>query len=553
LSAPVRIIPLGGLGEIGKNMTVVENQGRIVVVDTGLMFPTAEMLGIDLVLPDFSMLRERAEDIEAIVLTHGHEDHVGALPYVLREIGMPPKIYGGLLTIGMVRSKLDEHKLREAPLEELPAGKRIELGPFGIEMVHMSHSIPDACAVALTTEVGTVLITGDYKFDQTPVDGNPADVSRLAELGREGILCLCGDSTNADRPGIAPSESSVGPALLEVFGRCEGRIIVTSFASNIHRVQQAIDAAAQLDRKVALVGRSMRKNFNIASNLGIADAPESLFIQPKEIEDYPDHKVVVISTGSQGEPLSALRRMAHNDHRDVQLHSGDTVIFSATPIPGNERSVNETIDHIFQIGASVVTAADAPIHASGHGWQEELKLMLNLTKPRHVFPFHGDHKRLRLHADLAESVGIERENIFIGRNGLALDISEDGAKFGEDFHASMIFVDGVSVGEPDEFALRDRRKLSDDGVVIVVATISADDGSQVAEPEVIFRGVPDAEEADGMREELAEVVNDTLAEAAEDQVREIALLQEDLHDDVGEFVHEKLRRRPLILPVVVEV
>jgi ribonuclease J len=553
LSAPVRIIPLGGLGEIGKNMTVVENQGRIVVVDTGLMFPTAEMLGIDLVLPDFSMLRERVEDIEAIVLTHGHEDHVGALPYVLREIGMPPKIYGGLLTIGMVRSKLDEHKLREAPLEELPAGKRIELGPFGIEMVHMSHSIPDACAVALTTEVGTVLITGDYKFDQTPVDGNPADVSRLAELGREGILCLCGDSTNADRPGIAPSESSVGPALLEVFGRCEGRIIVTSFASNIHRVQQAIDAAAQLDRKVALVGRSMRKNFNIASNLGIADAPESLFIQPKEIEDYPDHKVVVISTGSQGEPLSALRRMAHNDHRDVQLHSGDTVIFSATPIPGNERSVNETIDHIFQIGASVVTAADAPIHASGHGWQEELKLMLNLTKPRHVFPFHGDHKRLRLHADLAESVGIERENIFIGRNGLALDISEDGAKFGEDFHASMIFVDGVSVGEPDEFALRDRRKLSDDGVVIVVATISADDGSQVAEPEVIFRGVPDAEEADGMREELAEVVNDTLAEAAEDQVREIALLQEDLHDDVGEFVHEKLRRRPLILPVVVEV
>ena len=553
MSAPVRIIPLGGLGEIGKNMTVVEHQGRIVVVDTGLMFPTAEMLGIDLVLPDFSMLRERAEDIEAIVLTHGHEDHVGALPYVLREIGMPPKIYGGLLTIGMVRSKLDEHKLREAPLEELPAGKRIELGPFGIEMVHMSHSIPDACAVALTTEVGTVLITGDYKFDQTPVDGNPADVSRLAELGREGILCLCGDSTNADRPGIAPSESSVGPALLEVFGRCEGRIIVTSFASNIHRVQQAIDAAAQLDRKVALVGRSMRKNFNIASNLGIADAPESLFIQPKEIEDYPDHKVVVISTGSQGEPLSALRRMAHNDHRDVQLHSGDTVIFSATPIPGNERSVNETIDHIFQIGASVVTAADAPIHASGHGWQEELKLMLNLTKPRHVFPFHGDHKRLRLHADLAESVGIERENIFIGRNGLALDISEDGAKFGEDFHASMIFVDGVSVGEPDEFALRDRRKLSDDGVVIVVATISADDGSQVAEPEIIFRGVPDAEEADGMREELAEVVNDTLAEAAEDQVREIALLQEDLHDDVAEFVHEKLRRRPLVLPVVVEV
>jgi len=553
LSSSVRILPLGGLGEIGKNMTVVETDGRIVIVDTGLMFPTAEMLGIDLVLPDFSMLRERAEDIDGIVLTHGHEDHVGALPYVLREIGVPPVIYGGLLTIGMVRSKLDEHKLRDVPLEELPTGKKVEVGPFGVEMIHMSHSIPDACAVALTTDAGTVMITGDYKFDQTPVDGVPADVSRLAELGRDGVLCLCGDSTNADRSGVAPSESSVGPALLEVFGRCKGRVIVTSFASNIHRVQQAIDAAAALDRKVALVGRSMRKNFNIASNLGIASAPDGLFIQPKEIEDFPDEKIVVISTGSQGEPLSALRRMAHNDHRDVQLHSGDTVIFSATPIPGNERSVNETIDRIFQIGASVVTAADAPIHASGHGWQEELKLMLNLTKPKYVFPFHGDHKRLRLHAELAESVGIERDNIFIGHNGLALDIDEKGAKFTEDFHASMIFVDGVSVGEPDEFALRDRRKLSDDGVFIVVATISGDDGSKVADPEVIFRGVPFAEEADELRQELNELVADTLKDAAEDQIREISLIQEDLHDDIAEFVYEKLRRRPLVLPVVVEV
>ena len=534
-------------------MTAVEIDGRIVVIDTGLMFPTADMLGIDLVLPDFSTLRERADDIEAIVLTHGHEDHVGALPYVLREIGMPPVIYGGLLTIGMVRSKLDEHKLREVPLEELPAGEPVTAGPFGIELVHMSHSIPDARAVALSTEHGTVLVTGDYKFDQTPVDGIPADVSRLAELGRDGVLCLCGDSTNADRPGVAPSESSVGPALLEVFRRCEGRIIVTSFASNVHRVQQAIDAAAKLDRRVALVGRSMRKNFNIASNLGIASAPQGLFIQPKEVEDFPDEKVVVISTGSQGEPLSALRRMAHRDHPDVELHSGDTVIFSATPIPGNERSVNETIDRIFQIGAQVVTAQDAPIHASGHGWQEELKLMLNLTKPRNVFPFHGDHKRLRLHSDLAASVGIDRDRIFIGRNGLALELDGSGARFGEDVHASMIFVDGVSVGEPDEFALRDRRKLSDDGVFIVVTTISADDGSQVADPEVIFRGVPFVQEADGLREELRDLVSATLAEAAEDQVREVALIQEDLHDDIAEFVYEKLRRRPLVLPVVVEV
>ncbi len=553
MAGGIRILPLGGLGEIGKNMTAVETDGRIVVVDTGLMFPTADMLGIDLVLPDFSWLRDRADDIEAIVLTHGHEDHVGALPYVLREIGIPPKIYGGLLTVGMVRSKLDEHKLREMPLEELPAGERVDVGPFGLELVHMAHSIPDARAVALTAEAGTVLITGDYKFDQTPVDGIPADVSRLAELGREGLLCLCGDSTNADRPGVAPSESTVGPALLDLFSRCKGRIIVTCFASNIHRVQQAIDAAAQLDRRVALVGRSMRKNFNIASNLEMADAPDGLLISPKEIEDFPDEKVVVISTGSQGEPLSALRRMAHRDHPDVELHSGDTVIFSATPIPGNEHSVNETIDRIFQIGASVVTAADAPIHASGHGWQEELKLMLNLTKPRYVMPFHGDHKRMRLHADLAKSVGVDDERVFIGQNGLSLELDDSGARFGEDVHASMIFVDGVSVGEADEFTLRDRRKLSDDGVFIVVVTISADDGTQVAPPEVIFRGLPADEEDAGLRDEVRDVVEATLAEAAEEEIREVALLQQDLHDDVAGFVHKRLRRRPLILPVVVEV
>jgi ribonuclease J len=549
----LRVLPLGGLGEIGKNMTVIEYDGRIVVVDTGLMFPTAEMLGIDLVLPDFSYLRDRAEDIEAIVLTHGHEDHVGALPYVLREIGAPPVIYGGLLTIGMVRSKLDEHKLGDAPLQELPAGEKAKAGPFELELIHLSHSIPDMRGVLLTTELGSVLMTGDYKFDQTPVDGRPADISRLAELGRDGLLLLCGDSTNADRPGIAPSESSVGPALLETFGACEGRIVVTSFASNIHRVQQVIDAAVKLDRRVALVGRSMRKNFNIASNLGLAQAPSGLFIQPREIEDFPDEKVVVISTGSQGEPLSALRRMANNDHRDVELHSGDTVVFSATPVPGNERAVNETIDRIYEIGATVVTAKDAPIHASGHGWQEELKLMLNLTKPRYVLPVHGDHKRLRLHAELAHSVGIDPENVFQGRNGLALEIDESGACFGEDVHTGVMFVDGVNIGEPDDAALRDRREISADGIFIVVATIAGDDGSVVADPEVIFRGVAFLEEADGLVEELKDVIEDSLEDAAEAGTRELHLIQEDLHDAVGKLVYEKLRRRPMILPVVVEV
>ena len=554
MPSKLRVLPLGGLGEIGKNMTVIEYDGRIVVVDTGLMFPTAEMHGIDLVLPDFSYLRDRAEDIEAIVLTHGHEDHVGALPYVLREVGMPPVIYGGLLTIGMVRSKLDEHKLGEsAPLQELPPGEKVKRGPFEIELVHLAHSIPDMRAVLLKTPAGSVLMTGDYKFDQTPVDGRPADVSRLAELGKEGLTLLCGDSTNADRPGVAPSESSVGPALLQQFSRCKGRIIVTSFASNIHRVQQVIDAAVRLDRKVALVGRSMRKNYNIASNLGIANAPQGIFIQPREIGDFPDEKVVVISTGSQGEPLSALRRMANNDHRDVQLHSGDTVVFSATPVPGNERAVNETIDRIYEIGATVITAKDAPIHASGHGWQEEIKLMLNLTKPKYVIPVHGDYKRLRLHAELAESVGVDSDRIFQGRNGLPLEVDAKGAGFGEDINAGVMYVDGVNIGEPDDAALRDRREISADGIFIVVATISNDDGSVVADPEVIFRGVAFLEEADGLVEDLKDLVEDQLEDSAKAGKRENHLVEEDLHDAIGKFVWQRLRRRPMVLPVVIEV
>jgi ribonuclease J len=407
--------------------------------------------------------------------------------------------------------------------------------------------------VLITTGVGTMLMTGDYKFDQTPVDGRPADISRLAEVGKEGLLLLCGDSTNADRPGVAPSESSVGPALLQEFSRCEGRIIVTSFASNIHRVQQVIDAAAALDRKVALVGRSMRKNFNIASNLGMTRAPQGIFIQPREIENFPDEKVVVISTGSQGEPLSALRRMANNDHRDVRLHKGDTVVFSASPVPGNERAVNETIDRIYEIGATVITAQDAPIHASGHGYREELKLMLNLTKPKYVMPVHGDYKRIRLHADLAESVGVPKENIFQGRNGLPLELNEKGARFGDDLHVGTMYVDGVNIGDPDDAALRDRREISADGIFIVVVTVSSDDGAIVADPEVIFRGVAFLDEADKLVEQLKDMVEDSLEDAAEAGTRESDLIQEDLHESIGKFVWQRLRRRPMILPVVIQV
>jgi ribonuclease J len=553
--ARLRVLPLGGLGEIGKNMMVVEYEDRIIVVDTGLRFPTAEMLGIDLVLPDFTYLRERADDIEAIVITHGHEDHLGALPWVLRELGGAdaPTVYARRLTLAMARSKLDEHRLRDCDLRDLSPGDPIALGPFDLELIHMTHSIPDACAVALTTDLGTVLVTGDYKFDQTPVDGEPADVSRLAELGREGILLLCGDSTNADRAGFSPSERGVGPHLEEVFARAEGRIIVTSFASNIHRVQQVIDAAANLGRKVALVGRSMRKNVGIGRSLGHIDVPEGMLIQPQEVEGWPDHKVVVISTGSQGEPLSALRRMAHNDHRAIQLHSGDTVVFSATPVPGNERAVNETVDRLYHIGCHVVTTADAPIHASGHGYAEELKLMLNLVKPRYVMPIHGDHKRIQLHAELAEAVGIEPDNIFRGDNGLPLDIHEHGAAFGAPEQSGMIFVDGVDIGDPADVALRDRRMLSADGIFIVVATVSEQDGSPVADTEVIFRGVPFIEQADGLRREIREEVERSLARSAADGLREIDLLQQELHDDLAAFVYDRLRRRPMVLPVVVEV
>src|SRR5919202_767368 len=471
-------------------MTVVEYDGRIVVVDTGLMFPAPDQLGIDLVLPDFAYIRERADDVEAIVLTHGHEDHVGALPYVLRELAAShtPPVYGGPLTIELVRSKLDEHRLLE-----------------------------------------------------------------VAQLGRDGLLLLCGDSTNVDRPGIAPSESSVGPHLEEAFTRCEGRIVVTSFASNIHRVQQVVDAAATVGRKVSLVGRSMRKNTNIGRNLGHIEIPEGMQVGVKEIEDFPDHKVVVISTGSQGEPLSALRRMAHGDHPNVDLRAGDTVIFSATPIPGNERAVNETINRIYQLGANVLIARDAPIHASGHGYAEEMKMMINLTRPRNVMPFHGDHRRMRLHGQLAESVGVPAEAVFHAANGRPLEIDSRGARLGAREQAGMIFVDGVDVGDPEDIALRDRRMLSADGIFIVVATVSGDDGRSVAPPELIFRGVPFIEGSPQLLDEIRDAVDESLARSAEEEVREISLLQDHLHDDIARFVYERLRRRPMVLPVVVEV
>jgi ribonuclease J len=555
VSGSLRVLPLGGVGEIGKNLTVVEYENRIVVVDCGLRFPTAEMMGIDLVLPDFTYLRERVEDIEAVVITHGHEDHLGALPWVLRDLGQDkiPVVYGGQLTVAMARSKLDEHKLRDVNLDVLPIGQVADAGPFKLERIHLTHSIPDSSGVALTTDLGTILFTGDYKFDQTPVGGAPADMARLAELGREGLLLLCGDSTNADRNGISASESVVGPHLDRLFARCPGRIVVTCFASNIHRVQQVVHAAAANGRKVALVGRSMRKNVNIGRSLGHIDIPEGMLLPPREIDQWPDEKIVVISTGSQGEPLSALRRMAYRDHPQVELRKGDTVIFSATPIPGNERAVNETIDRLYHVGCEVVTAADAPIHASGHGYAEEVKMMLNLTHPRYVMPVHGDFKRMLIHGRLAEAVGVPSENIFRTENGQSLEIDASGARLGEKFTSGMIFVDGVDIGDVADVALRDRRMLSADGIFIVVATVSEQDGSSVVPPEVLARGVPFLDGNTSFLEELREAVEDSLDRAAEQRITEVDVLESFLHDDLATFIYERLKRRPMVLPVVVEV
>lgn len=555
MSTPtLRVLPLGGLGEIGKNMTVVELDDRIIIVDVGLRFPTAEMVGIDLVLPDFSYLRDRIDDIEAIVVTHGHEDHLGALPWILRDLKTQDiPIYGGPLTMAMARSKLDEHRLRDVECIDTKDGERYQIGPFELEMVHMTHSIPDASAVVLRNAAGTIVFTGDYKFDQTPVDGNPADIARLAEIGKEGVTLLCGDSTNVDRAGWSLSESVAGPHLEEVFSRCDGRIIVTCFASNIHRVQQVVDAAAALNRKVALIGRSMKKNTNIGKSLGHIDLPDGIQIQPREIDQFPDHKVVVVSTGSQGEPLSALRRMAYKDHHQVQLKKGDTIVFSATPIPGNERAVNETVDRLYEMGCTVITTKDAPIHASGHGYAEEVKLMLNLTKPTYVMPFHGDHKRIQMHADLAEAVGVPAANIFKGENGKPLQIDGKGARFVDKVQSGVIYVDGVDLGEEADAALRDRRMLAGDGIFVVVATISEQTGESVADPEVIFRGVPYSVDEEQLIDEIRDGVDASLIQAAKDGVHDLDALQSILHDDLAALVFKKLKRRPMVMPVVVEV
>ncbi|HLG07137.1 MAG TPA: ribonuclease J [Gaiellaceae bacterium] len=545
----LRIIPLGGLGEVGKNMTVFETGGEIMVVEAGLAFPRDEHLGVDLLLPDIGYLEGRR--VRAVVLTHGHEDHVGGLPYLLREVEVQT-VVATRLTLALVKSKLDEHKVGQATelLEAAPGDDPLELGPFTVELIRVAHSIPDAAALVIETAAGRVVHTGDWKLDHTPVDGLKTDVGKLAEVGNRGVDLLLGDSTNAERPGNTGSERLVGEAFRTIFPLRTGRILVASFASNIHRMQQAADVAVECGRKVTVIGRSMRKNLNIAQNLGYVALPEDAVVNPDEAAQLPPDRVVVLCTGSQGEPMSALTRIAYGDHKAVSVEPGDTVIISAKPVPGNELRVHDSINQLARAGAEVLHQEIAPVHVSGHACQEELRTMLSLLRPRHVMPIHGEYRMLAAHAKLAREAGVPEDRILIAENGSVVELARGEARLVDRVDAGVTFVDGLRVGDVQDVALRDRRRLSEDGVLIVVTTLASSDGGEIAPPELIARGFADS---DDLLDELRDEADRVVRELAFEHVMEIKLLQEHIHDAVGQIVYDRTRRRPMILPVVIEV
>jgi ribonuclease J len=547
----IRIIALGGLGEVGKNMTLYETEGGSVLVDAGLAFPRDEHLGVDLVLPDFSYLKDHAGELHAVLLTHAHEDHVGSLPYVLREVPVP-RVLATKLTLGLVKSKLDEHGVvARTQLEEiLPDEGPIDVGPFRVDFVRMAHSVPDNVAFVLEAAGLRVLHTSDYKLDHTPVDGFRTDVGKLADLGNRGVDLMLGDSTNAERPGYTGSERLVGEAFRQIIPLRKGRILVASFASNVHRMQQAIDVALEADRKVCVIGRSMRKNLNIARSLGYLSVSDDALIRPNQLDDYPPDKMLVLCTGSQGEPLSALTRIAYRDHSSVRVERGDTVIISAKPVPGNELRVHDTINQLARAGAEILHQEIAPVHVSGHGNSEEIRTVLALVRPKGVMPVHGEFRMQAAQARMAGEAGIPAASIVLAENGSVVELTKQGVTIVDRVDSGVTFVDGLAVGDLSDVALRDRRRLSEDGVLIVVATLTSSNGSRSATPELIARGFTDAGGPllDEMRSEAEEILDGCLA----DDIVEIKLLQEHLHDGIGQLVYDRTRRRPMILPIVIE-
>ena len=551
--SPLRIIPLGGLGEIGKNITLYEYEGEMLLVDCGMAFPDDDMPGIDIVIPDFSYVLENKDKIKGLVVTHGHEDHIGAIPYLLRDFNLP--IYATRLTIGLIEGKLKEHKLlASANLNTVSPGQVLNFGKFSVEFIHVNHSIPDAVAFAIKCDAGTVVHTGDFKIDTTPIDDYVIDIGRFAELGKKGVLALLADSTNAERPGYTSSERLVGGSFSNLFKKADGRrIIVATFSSNIHRIQQIIDEAVRCERKVAISGRSMLNVVNVASELGYLKVPQNVLIEIEAIKNYTPDKVVIITTGSQGEPLSALHRMAFSDHRQVAIMPGDMIIISATPIPGNEKFVDKVINELMKRGAEVVYERMYDVHVSGHACAEELKLLMSITKPKYFIPLHGEQKHLMKHQALAEDMGIPSKNIVIGANGAVIELTKKEIKWNENVTAGRVFVDGLGVGDVGSIVLRDRKHLSDNGIIVVAVSIDRVSREVVSGPDILSRGFVYVKESEDLMNEINDVVCDILERCYINNIRDWNTIKTKIKDGVSRFLFTRTKRSPMVLPIIMEV
>lgn len=548
----IKIIPLGGLNEIGKNLTAIEFKNDIVVIDCGLKFPDEEMLGIDIVIPDISYLLKNIERVKGIFLTHGHEDHIGALPYVLKQMNVP--VYGTKLTLGIIQTKLKEHNLLSVvDLKCVKARDIVKLENVSVEFIRTTHSIADSVAIAIHTPVGVVLHTGDFKIDYTPIDGCVADLARFAELGRKGVAVMLADSTNVERPGYTMSESILGDTFEEIFNNAKGRIIVATFASSIHRIQQIIATAIKYDRKVAVSGRSMENIMEVAIELGYLEVDKNVLINVDNINKYPENRIVIITTGSQGEPMSALSRMAASEHKKIGILPGDSVIISASPIPGNEKLISKVINQLFKKGAEVIYEALADVHVSGHACQEELKLMHTLVKPKFFIPVHGEYRHLKQHAELAAKLGLPASNVIIADNGEVIEVTRDSIRKNGTVVSGQVFVDGLGVGDVGNIVLRDRKHLSQDGILTVVVTIEKETGSVIAGPDIISRGFVYVRESEDLMDEARELVKGALRECEEKRITEWASIKSNIKEVLRVFLYEKTKRKPMILPIIMEI